>query len=85
MPDIEEKIRTHIAETILFSPVGYPYANDASFLENNVIDSMNIMELVIFLEETFNIQIADHEILPENFDSVTQMADFVRSKLAVAW
>lgn len=82
---IEEKIREYIADSILFSDKGYPYADDLSFLENGVVDSMNIMELVVFVEEHFGIKVNDAEIVPMNFDSVSNLARFVREKnIAIA-
>ncbi|MGQ9872611.1 acyl carrier protein [Leptodesmis sp.] len=72
----KEVLRQHIAETILFSKE-YPYVDSDSFLENGVIDSMNVIELVLFLEQQFGIQVADHEIVPDHFDSIEKLADFV--------
>jgi acyl carrier protein len=80
---IEAPLRHYIAENILFSSEGYPYPDDASFLENGIIDSMNVMELVMFLEEQLGVSIEDHEIVPENFDSVARLADFARRKQAL--
>jgi len=40
---IEERIRAYIAENILFSGNGYPHADDTSFLEEGIVDSMGIM------------------------------------------
>jgi len=78
--DIESKIAGYIAENILFSRKGYPYANDASFLENGIIDSMNVLELVMFVEEKFKVHVDDSEIVPDNFDSVTKLAEFISQK-----
>lgn len=80
MKSIEEMVRQHIAENILFSSKGYPYPDDASFLENGIIDSMNVMELVMFLEEQLGIKIEDTEIVPDNFDSVSRLAAFAQRK-----
>ena len=80
---VEEILRKHIAETILFSS-SYPYEDTDSFTENGVLDSMNVMELVSFLEQQFGIQVADHEIIPDNFDSIRQMSTFVQSKQQAA-
>lgn len=80
MQMIEEILRQYIAENILFSTQGYPYPDDASFLENGILDSMNVMELVPFVEEKWEIKIEDVELIPENFDSVSGLATFVRSK-----
>lgn len=73
-------IRQFISETILFSDQDYPYADDDSLLENGVLDSMNVMELVAFLEDEVGIEVADQEITPDNFDSVNHLANFVCQK-----
>ena len=80
MEQIEQQIAAYIANKILFSKNGYGYPYDASFLENGIVDSTNILELVMFIEEKFGITTDDSEIIPENFDSVKNLADFVRSK-----
>jgi acyl carrier protein len=78
--EIEAKIRKFIAETILFSSNGYPYPVDASFLENGIVDSMNIMEIVMFVEEQFGVKVEDNEITPDHFDSVQRITRFVQGK-----
>ena len=80
MIPVEEMLRKYIADNILFSKKGYPYPDDASFLENGIVDSTNILELVMFVEEEFGITTDDNEITPDNFDSVKKLADFVHSK-----
>ncbi len=51
-----------------------------SFLENGVIDSTGVLELVLFLEESFNITVEDDDITPENLDSMDNIKAFVVSK-----
>lgn len=80
MDSIETKIAAYISENILFNKNGYPYPADASFLDNGIVDSMNILELVMFVEENFGIQVSDSDIVPDNFDSVQKLAGFVRAK-----
>jgi acyl carrier protein len=81
VPTVEETLRNYIAENILFSDRGYPYADETSFLENGVVDSMSVMDLVLFAEKQFSVPIGDHEIVPANFDSIRNLADFIRRKL----
>ncbi len=81
MDKIKDAIRAYIAQNILFSDHGYPYPDDASFLNEGITDSTNVLELVLFVEETFQVTVADHEIMPENFDSVSKLADFVRRRM----
>ena len=84
MQNVEEMIRTYIAENILFSDKGYPHSDEVSFLEEGIVDSMGIMELVAFVDESFNVTVEDEELVPDNFDSVSNLAAHVRSKRASA-
>ena len=77
---VEQILRQFIAEKILFSDNGYPYPDDTSFLENGIVDSMNVMEIVFYTEETFGVSIEDGDITPANFDSVKNISNFVRRK-----
>ncbi len=78
--NVESQVASYIAENILFSRNGYPYPSDASFLENGIIDSMNVLELVMFVEEKFKVKVDDSEIVPDNFDSVSKLASYITSK-----
>lgn len=59
-------------------------AGDASLLAEGVIDSTGVLELIAFLEESFGITIEDHEMVPENLDSVDAIAAFVGKKRRAA-
>lgn len=80
MTDTAEKIRTYIAQNMLFSKDGFPYPNDASFLEEGIVDSTGILELVMFVEETFAIEVDDEDLVPDNFDSVDKLARYIARK-----
>ena len=56
--------------------------DDESLTDNGVIDSLAIFRLVSFLEDNFNLRIADEEIVSDNFRSVTAIEGFVADKLA---
>jgi acyl carrier protein len=79
--NVEAMIRNYIAKNILFSGDGFPYRDDASFLNEGIVDSANVMELIMFVEESFGITVEDHDIVPDNFDSVKQLAAYGRSKM----
>jgi acyl carrier protein len=51
-----------------------------SLLEKGVIDSVAMVELVSFIEQTFQIHIRDEELMPENFDSLGAIGVFIVSK-----
>jgi len=54
--------------------------DEDSLLDAGVIDSLGILDLVGFLEETFGIQASDEDLNPENFDSIATLVRFVESK-----
>ena len=76
---IEQQLRHYIAEQILFSS-HFPYPDDTSFLESGIVDSMNVMEIVLHTETAYKIKVSDHEIVPDNFDSVSKIAAYIRRK-----
>jgi acyl carrier protein len=79
---IEDQIKTYIVDNFLFSDNGHELLDEASFLEEGIVDSTGVLELVMFVEEAFNVTVEDEEIVPENFDSVGQLAAYVRRKSA---
>ncbi len=82
MDAMREKVRDFIVENFLFGD-DQGLDNDASFLENGIIDSTGVLELVIFLDETFNIEVADVELVPENLDSINRIVSFLAQKTGV--
>lgn len=55
---------------------------DESLLEMGVVDSVVIMNLVDFLETEYRIDIAEDDMMPENFDSLNAIDDYVQRKTA---
>jgi len=60
--------------------VGDDLGDEDSFLDHGILDSTGVLELVTFLEETFDIIIEDEELVPENLDSVTNLVAFIQLK-----
>jgi acyl carrier protein len=74
-------VRDYIIQTFLFGD-GDRLTNDTSLLANAIIDSAGIMDLVGFLEDTFDIAIDDDELLPENLDSLHGIERYLKGKRA---
>lgn len=77
-----EKLRRYVLETYLFTTDDKALANNDSFLDKGIIDSTGILELVMFLEQEFKVQVADEELLPDNLDSIERLARFIERKQA---
>ena len=82
--DLNVKIREYIVENFLFGDAE-PLSDDTmSLLDNGIIDSTGVMELVAFLEGDLGLSIGDEELVPENLDSVANLVNFVTRKQAAA-
>ena len=82
--DLHAKIKDYIIENFLFGDAE-PLKDDAmSLLDNGIIDSTGVMELVAFLEGDLGLSIEDEELVPENLDSVDNLVGYVTRKQAAA-
>jgi acyl carrier protein len=79
---IGDALRGFIRNNFLFDE-NAGIADDSSLLENGVIDSTGVLELVTFIEATFGIKVADEEIVPENLDSVANLTGYIHRKLSL--
>lgn len=77
--EINSTIRNFIIENFLFEE-DENLKEDTSFLENGIIDSTGILELVMFIEETYGIGVDDDEIVPENLDSISNITKYIQKK-----
>jgi acyl carrier protein len=78
----EKEIRQFIIDNFLFGRDDGTLKADTSFLDNGIIDSTGVMELVMFVEKSGGIKVEDEELDPQNFDSVSRLAKFVAGKQA---
>ena len=76
------EIRNFIVENFLFGDTANPLNDEDSFLENGIIDSTGVLELVSHLEATFEIKVEDEELIPDNLDSIANVVKYLERKLA---
>lgn len=81
MLDLKTKIRSFITENFLFGNAN-GLKDTTSFLEEGIIDSTGVLELVTFIEEEFQIKVEDDDLIPENLDSINNVATYLAKKLA---
>jgi len=80
MSDISQKISEFIRSSLLLD-AQVDLAGTDSLLEAGIIDSTGVLEVVQFLEETWEISVKDEEIVPANLDSLARLEGFVQRKL----
>jgi acyl carrier protein len=78
---IQSKVRAFIVDNFLLGTTeGFDFDDETELVDAGVMDSTAAMELVAFLETTFNIVVDEDEIIPENLNSVNYITDFVAQK-----
>ena len=80
--NIKQQIVEFITTNFLFDESSNVLGEVDSLLETGVIDSTGVLELVAFIEETYGIKIDDEEIVPENLDSIINIAAYISQKLS---
>ena len=79
MDNIKRGIRDYIVSSFLFGD-GSKLGDETSFLENSILDSTGMLELISFIEQEFGISIDPTELVPDNLDSVQRVTAFVERK-----
>lgn len=77
---IQQRIRAFVTDQFLFGQEDDNLSDDDSLIENGVIDSTGVLQLIGFLEEEFKVQVGDDEVIPQNLDSINRLAEFVQTK-----
>lgn len=77
--DSRAKIRAFITTNFYVADTA-SLSDDASLLENGIVDSTGVLEIISFLEREFGVEVADNEIVPANLDSIGKLTSFVAKK-----
>ncbi len=81
---LRERIRDFILDNFLFTTDTSAVAPDDSLLDRGVVDSTGMLEIIMFIEDELGVKVADEEMIPENLDSVNNIARFVECKRQAA-
>jgi len=79
--DIKKKIKEFIMTNFLFGNESKTFSDSDSFLENGIIDSTGVLELIEFVESNYTIKLEDNELIPENLDSLNNLSVFILKKM----
>ncbi|MBC8003670.1 MAG: acyl carrier protein [Opitutaceae bacterium] len=79
LESIKAETRQFVVKNFLFGQDN-GLTDDASFLDQSIIDSTGVLELVAHLESRYGLKVDDAELTPDNLDSITAVGEFVRRK-----
>lgn len=74
------KLREFILDNFFFGVETVQYNDDDSLMQKGIVDSTGILELITYVEETYDIAIEDDELVPENLDTLKNLAAFIARK-----
>ena len=75
-----DKVREFIIEQLLFGERD-KLTDDTPFYNTGLFDSLGMLEVIGFLEKTFNIEVEDADLIPENFENLNHIDKFLERKL----
>jgi acyl carrier protein len=81
-PTIEDRIREFVLKQFPLARKNGLKPGD-KWLENGLLDSLGILDLVHYLENEFSIQASDEELVPENFESLSTVVEFAQRKISL--
>ena len=81
--DIAARVRRYIVENFYVADAA-ALDDQSSLLDLGIIDSTGVLELIGFIEREFGIHVQDDEMVPENLDSIAQVAAYVSRKKTAA-
>ncbi len=82
MDDVRASVKAYLRAELDAAKLGTQLDDDTKLIESGIIDSLGIMKLLQYLEESFSIHIGDDELRPENFETPGIIASLVEKKLS---
>jgi acyl carrier protein len=82
MQDTKTVVRKYLFDNFVMGD-NVTIADDTSLMDDHILDSTGFLELIAFIEETFEVRVDDEEMLPENFDTLLNIENYVGRKRTV--
>jgi acyl carrier protein len=79
MSDVIPQLATFLAEKILKQP-NRKITADEALLSSGLIDSFSLMDVALYVEDTFGVRIEDTELNVDTFDTLSQLATLIDSR-----
>ena len=82
--DVLARTRAYLQENFLYMRRDFVLEDSTPLLDTGVLDSMGVMELIQFIEETFPVQVQDEDVTEQNLGSLHAIATYVQSRADAA-
>ncbi len=81
---IQRQIHEYVVTNFLFDGSSAAFTDDTPLVEGGILDETGVLELVLFIEETYGALVNEDDVTPENFGNVNAIASYVYRLLANA-
>lgn len=78
---IKEQIVEFLGTNFLYDGDLLDLGENDSLLENGIVDTTGVLELVLFVEDTYGFEVPENDLAPENFDTINNIASYVSQRL----
>jgi acyl carrier protein len=79
--EIKERIQRYLLDDLIRDKLDFELQDSSNLIEGGIIDSLGIMELLLFIERTFRIKITTDELIPENFETIEAISTLIANKI----
>lgn len=79
MDDTISRLENYIVTTVLKQP-NRKIKPDEPLISSGLIDSFSLMDLALFVEDTFGVRVEDTELNADTFDNLTQLVSLIESR-----
>jgi acyl carrier protein len=79
--EIQAQVRDYILANFMYTDDKSKLTSELSLIDNGIVDSTGVLELVGFIEETFAVKVDDADLVPDNFDSLGKITAYIQRKL----
>ncbi len=78
---MKKTIREYLSKEYLDAEEAAVFVDDTPLISSGLIDSISVLEVVSYLEDTFKFEFDPHEVDQENLNTVDLIFAFVKSKV----
>ena len=82
MSNADLAVLSQFISTTILKQAGRTVAPDAPLISSGLIDSFSLVDLALFVEDTFGVRIEDTELNAQTFDNLNQLVSLVQSRRA---
>ncbi|MCX8129436.1 MAG: acyl carrier protein [Clostridia bacterium] len=77
--NVFETIKSYLLENIVNEDIDLDY--DLNLMNAGIIDSITMVKVILFLEHKFQVRFAEEDLLPDHFETINTMGNFIKTKI----